>query len=395
MSITGLDLLRSQGFDALRGKALGIVCNQATVASDWSHLLDLLLPLHQKGELRIKAVFGPQHGIWGHTQDNMIEWEGYEDPRTGLPFYSLYGEHRKPTAAALSGLDELVIDLPDIGARYYTFMWTMMLCMEAAAELGLPIRVLDRPNPIGGERVEGTVLDPEFESFVGLHPLPMRHGMTLGELAALFQADRVPNLDLKIVRHSARDRSATAASEAPWVMPSPNMPTRDTALVYPGQCLLEGTSLSEGRGTTRPFETFGAPGIDGWRLAAHLNRIELSGAHFRPVTFLPTFQKHAGTLCEGAFIHVTEPERFRPVMTSVAILQSIRGLFPEALTWNDPPYEYETKKLPIDILAGNAWLREAIDSYEPLPRIEERMRAECEAFAPRRLAALARAEELA
>lgn len=371
-------------------KTIGVVCNQATVDSGLAHILDLLLPLHREGKLTIGAVLGPQHGPWGIQQDNMIEWEGGEDPRTGLPFYSLYGERREPRQEWLQGLDLLVVDLPDIGSRYYTFIWTLALCMKACEPLGLPILVLDRPNPLGGIEMEGTVGLPEFASFVGLHPLPMRHGMTLGEIARYLQSEVYPRTQVQVAEVEGWERGVQFEDFGQnWVMPSPNMPSVETARVYPGMCLLEGTNLSEGRGTTRPFEIFGAPGLDGWKLAEQLNGERLPGCRFRPLPFQPTFQKFAGQACQGAFLHVTDRRTFRPVVTAVAVLQACLRQWPEKEPfWRDPPYEYEFEKLPINILAGNSWLREAIEAQTPLGEIDERMRAECEGFAPARTYAL-------
>ncbi|MBX3120136.1 MAG: DUF1343 domain-containing protein [Fimbriimonadaceae bacterium] len=379
--LTGLDRLLSQSCAPLKGKRIGYVCNQASITRGGVLGLDALIARQDKDGFEIGAVFGPQHGIWGHTQDNMIEWEGYRDPRTGLPFYSLYGEHREPTDAMLSGLDLLVIDIVDIGVRYYTFIWTMTLCMKACERLGIPVLILDRPNPIGGTQVEGTVLDPAYASFVGLHPLPMRHGMTAGEISQHMQRNHHPGCDLSVLEVQGWDRAQYHDETGLlWAMPSPNMPTVDTAVVYPGQCLLEGTKLSEGRGTTRPFESFGAPFIDGWKLADSLNAIQLPGVFFRPVQFMPTFQKFKGEVCQGCFIHVTDRRDFRPVLSTVAILQEVVRHWPDEFRWQDPPYEYETVRLPFDILAGNGWLRPAIEGLTRLGEIGERMDGECRGF---------------
>lgn len=351
---TGLDALRARGFDLLDGKRFALLCNQAAIASDCLHILDLVSP---------NAIFGPQHGLWGHTQDNMIEWEGRPDPRFGCPIYSLYGERREPDAVWLEGLDLLVVDLPDIGSRYYTFAWSMALSMKACERIGLPMLVLDRPNPIGGEIVEGPQVQPGYESFVGLHSIPIRHGRTLGELALEFQRRFHPNLDLTVEPVQGWDRWQMAQDTGyPWAMPSPNMPTQDTALVYPGACLLEGTNLSEGRGTTRPFEIVGAPWLDGWHLARELNALELPGVWFRPIQFQPTFQKHASEICEGCFVHVTDRFAFRPVRTYVELIQTAWRLSHGRMGWKQPPYEYETEKLPIDILWGSSELRLAVEA---------------------------------
>jgi len=368
---------------------VALLCNQASIDAAGRHILEILIPGHGKNEFRIACVFGPQHGIWGHTQDDMIEWEGFEDPRTGLRFHSLYGERREPAPEWLEGVDLVVCDLPDVGSRYYTFLWTMALCMKASERAGIVFLVLDRPNPIRGDRVEGTVLDQAYASFVGLHPLPMRHGMTLGEVARSLQTRFYPNLALEIVPVQGWQRHVGFRETGLlWAMPSPNMPSPDTALVYPGMCLLEGTNLSEGRGTTRPFETFGAPFADGQEWAVRLNSLALPGAFFRPVQFQPTFQKHADAICGGAFLHVHDAASFEPVLTAVAVMQEALNLFGERFQWKPPPYEYETEKLPFDILAGNSWLREAIEDGVELGVIRERMATECSEFEPERQSAL-------
>lgn len=398
----GLDALLSNDAARLRGKSIALLCNQASVTSDYRHILDVLLPYHQRGDFRIQVVFGPEHGLFGHTQDNMIEWEGAPDPRTGLTVHSLYGQHRKPTAAMMAEVDLFVSDIPDVGSRYYTFVWTMAHCLETCAELGIPALVLDRPNPIG-RTIEGTVLEPEFISFVGLYPVPTRHGLTASEIARYLQLRYLPTLNLEVERVQNWTPGLLDSPPFPWAMPSPNMPTVATALVYPGGCLLEATNLSEGRGTTRPFEIFGAPWIDGWRLADDLNSQDLAGVYFRPLPFEPTFNKHARTLCEGCFVHVTDPTKFEPVLTYVAILQAVirqggiadpAGLpVDETFTaasaettlgqfaWRLGPYEYVTNRRPIDILAGNRWLEPAISNLEPLTEIRDHFRAEVAEFA--------------
>jgi uncharacterized protein YbbC (DUF1343 family) len=402
---TGLDLLSLEGFERLHGKSIGLLCNQASVDNGFRHVVDLLLPLHRDGKLKVQAVFGPQHGLFGHTQDNMIEWEGRIDQRTGLTVHSLYGEHRKPTPEMLQGIDLFVVDIPDVGSRYYTFVWTMAHCMEACAEAGIPVLVLDRPNPIDGLQVEGTVLEPEFSSFVGLYPVPTRHGMTPAEIAMYVKAQHVPGCDLSTVMMQGWSRSDYFDdTDAPWSMPSPNMPTVDTAVVYPGGCLLEATNLSEGRGTTRPFETFGAPFLDGWKLAESLNELGLAGVRFRGLQFEPTFNKHAGAICGGCFVHILDRHAFEPVLAYVAILQEVvrqTGVHDSAslpkdevfraasaettlpgFAWRQPPYEYEHERMPIDILAGNAWLKGAIEGLAPLNEIRQRFLRECAEFEP-------------
>ena len=404
MIATGLDQLVASDFAKLRGKRIGVVCNQATIDMNADHILDLLLPLHRSGFLTIAAVFGPEHGLYGHTQDNMIEWEGLADPRTGLVIHSLYGNHRKPTPEMLAGVELLVADIPDIGSRYYTFVWTICHCMEACSELGIPMLLLDRPNPIGGSQVEGPVLDMAYSSFVGLYSVPTRHGLTAGEVLRYVNARYLSGkaeLEIAEVQGWHRDQYFDTL-DYPWAMPSPNMPTVETAVVYPGGCLLEATNLSEGRGTTRPFETFGAPFLDGWKLAEDLNGLGLEGVKFRPIQFEPTFNKHAKKLCEGCFVHVTDRLTFRPVLTYIAILQAcIRqtglvdsskverpSMFEAAsaetqlsgFSWKQPPYEYVHDRMPIDILAGNDWLRSVIESQTSLAEIAGRMEREVQDF---------------
>jgi len=345
------------------------------------HILDLLGPLHFAGFLRIGAVFGPQHRLFGHTQDNMIEWEGSADAARGWPVYSLYGARREPSDEMLAGLDLLLIDLPDVGARYYTFIWTMALCLKACARLGLPVCVLDRPNPIGGEAVEGPVLTPEFSSFVGLHPLPTRHGMTIGEIARCLRSEFYPACEVAVMEMERWDRSMYFEDTGlPWVMPSPNMPTPESAVVYPGGCLLEATNLSEGRGTTRPFEIVGAPFLDASEFCGVLRDLGLRGVKFRPIEFEPTFNKHAGKVCGGCFVHVRDRHIFEPVLTYVAILQTAIGQARSEFEWKEPPYEYEFEKRPIDILAGNSWLAPAIEDEMPLDEVRQRFRAEARCF---------------
>jgi uncharacterized protein YbbC (DUF1343 family) len=314
----------------------------------------------------LAAVFGPQHGFRADLQDNMIETPHARDARRRVPVYSLYGETREPTAEMLAELDALVIDLQDVGARIYTFVYTMANCLRAAARHGVPVIVCDRPNPIGGEAVEGPVLAAGYESFVGLFPIPMRHGMTIGELARLFNERFGIGAELEVVRLEGwRREMYWDDARLPWVMPSPNMPTLDTAVVYPGGVLFEGTQLSEGRGTTRPFELLGAPWIDAEPSAARLNALKIDGARFRPVVFEPTFHKHARLTCGGVQIHVTDRRAFRPVLAGVAAMGEFHRSAPDRFAWREPPYEYVHDRMPIDILAGSDHLRRAIEADVP------------------------------
>jgi uncharacterized protein YbbC (DUF1343 family) len=375
---TGLDQLDKKWPRLLKNAKVGLVVHPASVNRKIIHAASIL---SSSSKFRLNAFFGPQHGLRGETQDNMVEWNGFSDAKTGLPVYSLYGETRKPYQLMLTDLDALVVDLQDVGARYYTFIWTMELCMQACSELGKSAVILDRPNPITGSAVEGNMLSPSFKSFVGLRPVPVRHGMTIGEIALYLKQEYYPLLDLHVIPMTGWKRNMWFdETSLPWIMPSPNMPTLDTAIVYPGMCLLEGTLLSEGRGTTRPFEIFGAPFIDPDRLVGRLNEFGLPGVLFRPLYFEPAFQKHAKKLCGGAQIHVRNRNKFRPFKTGVAVLKAVRELYPRENIWKEPPYEYETKKMPIDILAGTDRLRISIDAGEKLDRMEESWREECAAF---------------
>jgi len=341
----------------LKGKRLGAVLHPASIGADLSHSLDILTR-HNGSLFRLSALFGPQHGIKGHTQDNMIEWEGYLDPKLGIPVYSLYGEHREPSSAMLEGVEVLLVDLQDVGARYYTFIWTLFLCMKACESRGIPVVVLDRPNPIACHLVEGPVLELDHASFVGLHSIPVRHGKTIGQLAWQFKNERFPQVELHVLEMQGYQNNMWYDQTGlPWVMPSPNMPTLDTAIVYPGMCLFEATNVSEGRGTTRPFEIFGAPFIDAEALCSHLNRERLPGVYFRPNWFQPTFHKWSGQFCGGAQIHVQDRESFLPFKTAVRILNYLFHQYPDQFAWKQPPYEYEYHKLPIDILLGNSHFR--------------------------------------
>ena len=336
----------------LRGARVGALFHPASISAKFEHA-SRILERHNGDLFRLSAFFGPQHGFLGQTQDNMVEWKTYEHPRLHIPVYSLYGEHRAPTAEMLKDLDVLLVDLQDVGARYYTFIWTMYLCMRACEKARIEVVVLDRPNPINGVTSEGPLFDPNYKSFVGLHPIPVRHGKTIAELALQFRDEVFPECGLSILPMKNWERQMwfdqTGLS---WVMPSPNMPTLDTATVYPGMCLLEGTNISEGRGTTRPFEIFGAPFVKAESLCRELNVSRLPGVFFRENYFQPTFHKFAGELCSGAQLHVTDRNAFHPFQTGVEIIRTLRKLYPKQFAWKQPPYEYEHEKLPIEILLG-------------------------------------------
>lgn len=347
---TGLDRFVEEGLSSLREARIGLIANPASVDSSLVHAVERFGACRDP---RLTAIFGPQHGACGDQQDNMIESEHSVDRRLGIPIYSLYGEHRKPTPEMLANIDVLICDLPDVGTRPYTFLSTMLLSMQACAEHGKRFVVLDRPNPVAGIEVEGNVLDPRFRSFIGVIPLPMRHGMTMGEIARMANQEYAIGVELEVVTMKGwRRQLYQDQTTVPWVMPSPNMPSVETAVVYPGTVLVEGTNLSEGRGSCRPFEIVGAPFLDADAFSSRLNRMRLPGVRFRPSWFRPTFDKWQGELCGGIQLHVTNREEFRPFRTGLAILKSALELAPGEFAWRKPPFEYEFEKLPIEILCG-------------------------------------------
>ena len=364
----GLDRLFEDEAGRYRGLRVGLIANPASVDAQYVHAVDRFAACP---EWRFTAVFGPQHGVRADRQDNMIESEDQTDTRLGIPVYSLYSQRRKPAAAMLENLDVLFCDLVDIGTRAYTFLWTAMLAMQACAENHRRFVVLDRPNPIGGCMVEGNVPDPAYRSFIGLYPIPMRHGMTMGELAAFINTEFRIGADLETIEVENWRRSDwTDQTGLPWVMPSPNMPALTTATVYPGTVLVEGTNLSEGRGTTRPFELIGAPFLDGDRMAAWLNARGLPGVRFRAAWFRPAFDKWCDELCGGIQIHVTDRYCFLPYRTGLAVLRAAMELAPAKFAWRQPPFEYEYEKLPIDILAGTDSIRRQLEQGTGLDAIE-------------------------
>jgi uncharacterized protein YbbC (DUF1343 family) len=364
---SGLEVLLHRRRAVLDGARVGLLAHQASVDARLDHAATLLAS-SRRG--RLTRLFAPEHGLWGAAQDH-APIAGARDPVTGLPVLSLYGARRVPTPAMLRGLDVLVIDLQDVGSRYYTFVWTMALAMKACGRAGVRVVVLDRPNPLGGALVEGNVADPAFASFVGLHPLAIRHAMTIGELAGYLNAEHALGADLTVVPMRGWRRAMLWEDTGlPWVAPSPNMPTPDTARVYPGGCLIEGSNLSEGRGTTRPFEWVGAPYLDAAAYAKGLNALELPGVRFRPARFRPTFHKWAGRVCGGVQLHVTEARVFKPFLTGLAVLDVARRQAPRAFRWRRPPYEYERRRLPIDILLGTDAIRRRLERGIPLAAIE-------------------------
>ncbi len=366
--ITGIDVLNKSGFKQVQNKRVGLLAHPASISSQITHTLDLLLA----NQIQVTRLFGPEHGLWGQAQD-MVGVAPGRDPRTGIPITSLYGDSfatLEPTLADFDDIDVLICDLQDVGSRYYTFIYTMALCMKTAAKKGCKVLVLDRPNPINGVSVEGKILKNGFESFVGLYPLPIRHGMTIGEIALYLNEEEQIHCDLEVICMEGWNRAHYFDETGlPWVLPSPNMPTVDTAIVYPGMCLIEATELSEGRGTTRPFELVGAPFIDPDKLSEELTSYALEGVRFRPVYFHPQFQKHAGTDCGGVQIHITNRQTFRPIETGMAVIKAVHDLYPNDFKWRAKPYEF-VKDIPaIDLLTGDDVFRKQIESGSSLKDI--------------------------
>ncbi len=362
----GSDVLFDRGL--IKGRTVGLVSNPASIDAQFVHVVDRAAA----AGVTVGAIFGPQHGFRSDLQENMIETPHARDEKRRVPVYSLYSETRVPTPEMVAGLDAFVVDLQDVGTRIYTYIYTMANCLVAARHHGLPVIVCDRPNPIGGALVEGPMLMRGFESFVGQFPIPMRHGMTIGELARLFNEEFGIGAKLEVVKMEGWTRDTWYDDTGlPWVLPSPNIPTLDSAIVYPGAVLFEGTNVSEGRGTNRPFELIGAPWVEPESFCSAMNARRLPGVYFRPALFQPTFHKHAGVPCGGCQIHVSDRETFRPVAASIALIEAFRAAGPKSFAWRDPPYEYEHDKMPIDILYGSADLRDRLDRGEDAETIAD------------------------
>ena len=384
---SGLDRLVAGEGPALRGRPVALLCHPASVDAQLRHAIELMTgPIGA----RLVSLLGPEHGLDAAAQD-MESVTDASNPRSPVPTYSLYGatfESLSPTPAMLHGAEWLVIDLQDVGARYYTYVWTAVLAAEVALQAGVQVLILDRPNPLGGldEWVEGGRIDEGQESFVGLHDVAVRHGMTLGELArmAILERGRVAGDRLTVLECAGWRRGMLLRDTGlPWVQPSPNMPTIDTALVYPGQCLLEGTNLSEGRGTTRPFEISGAPWLDGRALAEAIVD-DVPGLVVRPLGFKPMFQKFAGRRCGGVQLHVRDAAAVRSLRASWALLRAAWRLGGGAMQWRTEAYEFVADRPAIDLLAGGAWLRAAIEAQAPIAEMVAREEPGRRAFLTRR-----------
>ena len=358
---TGIDVLQAERRRLVRGRRIGVLCHAASVDSRLAHVLDVVVGCG--GEL--KAIFGPEHGVAGAAQD-MVGVDGGGSGLFDVPVHSLYGTSEgslRPRPALLEGLDAVVVDLQDVGSRYYTYVWTAAMMVEACAARGIEVIVLDRPNPLGGEVVEGPGIAEGYNSFVGYWDVPVRHGLTIGELLRLVAAETgTDDVVTTVPVEGWQPERGLDQQGLPWVLPSPNMPTIDSAWVYPGACLVEGTELSEGRGTTRPFEICGAPFVQGRRLVRALDSERLSGVAWRATTFEPTFQKFAGRSCGGVQLYVTDRSCFAPLRTGVALLSTLWRLWPEDCLWRDRAYEFVTDRPAIDLLAGGPWLRGGIEA---------------------------------
>ena len=374
----GIERLLTEKIDLLRGARVGLVCNQASVNHGFRHVADLF---HEHPDVNLTTLFGPQHGIRGDVQDNMIETGHAVDRKTGLPIYSLYSETREPTEEMLRDVDIIVFDLQDVGTRIYTFVYTLANCMRAAKKFGKKVIACDRPNPIGGTKVAGVVLNPDCASFVGQFPIATRHGMTVCELGRMFNEQFGIGSDLECVTMSGWSRELWYDdTDGPWVLPSPNIPTTETTAVFPATVHLEGTQMSEGRGTTKAFEFAGAPYIEADDFADALAAFDFPGVYFRSSGFMPTFQKHAGKACGGVQLHVTDREVFEPVIAGIAIVKTAFDMYGDQFRWKDPPYEYEYDRNPFDLISGTSKVREAIEQGHSLATIRDSWVAPLEEF---------------
>ncbi|MEG7336280.1 exo-beta-N-acetylmuramidase NamZ family protein [Bacillus sp. 0102A] len=358
---TGIDTLLPVYKKHLKGKRIGLITNPTGVNASLKSSVDIL---HENPDIKLTALFGPEHGVRGDAQAG-DKVGSYIDEKTGIPVYSLYGKTRKPTPEMLKNVDVLMFDIQDVGTRYYTYIYTMAYAMEAAKENGIPFMVLDRPNPQGGDHTEGPVLEPEYASFVGLYPIPLKHGMTIGELALLFNKEFDIDAELTVVKMKHWKRKMDFDdTRLPFVLPSPNMPTIESTFVYSATGLIEGTNISEGRGTTKPFELIGAPFIKSTELAETLNRLHLPGVTFRAASFTPTFSKHQGMLCHGVQLYVTDRKKFEAVRTGLSLIKTIHDLYPE-------DFEFLATG-SFDKLAGNGWIKTEIKNGTSIEDIIDR-----------------------
>ena len=373
----GLENLIADPPEFLKGKRLGLLSNPASVDRSFHHASRLI---HESFPGQLKALFSPQHGFYAEKQDNMIESDHFSEPELNIPVYSLYNDTRTPTKEMFDQIDVLLVDIQDVGTRVYTFIYTVSFCLEAAAKLDKQVVILDRPNPIGGTQVEGNILLKEFASFVGRFPIPMRHGMTIGEILHFFNREFHIGCDLTIIPMTGWKRDLYwQDTQLPWIAPSPNLPTPQSCMVYPGQVIFEGTNISEGRGTTLPFEQFGAPFLDTVKIKAKADKI-IKGACLRLVNFEPTSGKWQGNVCKGFQIHITSVEEFKPYLSSLILMQLIIRYHKDEFEFTPPPYEYEFEKMPIDLILGSQSLRKKLTNLEDLVYLSDQWSGELENF---------------
>lgn len=383
----GVEVLLSEKIDLVRGQRVGLVCNQASVLPEtFRHAADVF---HEHPDIDLTTLFGPQHGIRGDVQYNMIETPHVRDSRTGIMVYSLYSEVREPTEEMLADVDAVVVDLQDVGCRIYTFIYTMANCMRAAKKFGKKVIVCDRPNPIGGNAVEGNITEDAFKSFVGQFELPTRHGMTIGELAKMFNEHFGIGCDLDVVQMTGWSRDMWGDQTGlPWILPSPNIPDVDTCVVFPATVHVEGTELSEGRGTTLPFFLNGAPFIDPYAWAEELRKFDFPGVAFREAYFRPTFCEFAGETCGGVQIHITDREAFTPVIVGIAMVKTAYEMYPDKFQWRQSAYEYVFDKNPFDVICGTDKVRKQVENGIAHRGIEASWKDELKAFTEHRSAYL-------
>lgn len=374
--LTGLETFVNAGLPAVTGKRVGLITNHTGIDNRLRSTIDVV---RESGNTGLVALFAPEHGLWGEAQAG-VPVDGHIDAHTGLPVYSLYGERHSPAREVLDTIDALIFDMLDLGVRYATRLSIMAKAQEAAAAASIDFVVFDRPNPITGERIEGNLLDTGFRSLVGCHPIPARHGMTLGELARLFAAEQGWPTPIVVPMRGWRRAWWFDETGLPWVFPSPNLPTLDAVMLYPGTCLLEGTNVSEGRGTTRPFELIGAPWLDPFALAAAMERCNLPGVAFRPTYFTPTASKHANIACGGVQIHILDREAMRPVAMGMHVLEVLRELEPDAFAWR----QGREGRYSIDLLLGSDRPRRMLEAGDSVARITAGWEEEARAFGERR-----------
>jgi uncharacterized protein YbbC (DUF1343 family) len=374
----GLENLLEHPKTDLEDYRLGLLCNSSSVDRQFVHarvLIDKLYPGH------LKAVYSPQHGFYAEKQDNMIESSDIMDPYLNIPIFSLYGKTRVPTRKMLDAIDLLIIDLLDVGTRVYTFSTTVSYCLDAAKKYDKKVLILDRPNPVGGNLVEGNILHPDCESFVGRFSIPMRHGLTMGELALFYNEHFGIGCNLEIIPLKGWRRNMFFKDTGlAWTAPSPNLPTPDSALVYPGQVIWEGTNISEGRGTTQPFEIFGAPFLQPQKIIEFLGNPSIPGVILREVAFEPTAHKWKGEICKGFQIHIIDHQNYRPYQTSLRLLQAVLLVHKDHFKWKTPPYEYEFEKRPIDLILGDKKIRKRLESGMELSKVEKEWEEDLEKF---------------